>query len=56
MAANRDATGDLFYPEERHCLDLRAHVSTAGRILSEYDHQQWPVLTKFFGKEDEGDY
>jgi uncharacterized protein len=47
MAANREATESLFYPEERHCFDLRAHVLTASRILAAYDKHQWPVLTEF---------
>jgi uncharacterized protein len=32
MAANLPATGDTFYPENRHCLDLRAHVNAINLI------------------------
>ncbi|HYP29263.1 MAG TPA: radical SAM protein [Blastocatellia bacterium] len=32
MAANLPASGDMLYPEGRHCLDLRAHVNAVDRI------------------------
>ncbi len=32
MAANLLATGDAFYPESRHCLELRAHVRVVTKI------------------------
>jgi radical SAM protein with 4Fe4S-binding SPASM domain len=47
MAANKDATNEPFYPEERHCLDLRSHVSAVERIMSVYDREKWPAVTKF---------
>lgn len=53
MAANMDDTGDLFFPENRHCLDLRAHVSTVERILSAYDDERWTVITKLLAMEGE---
>ncbi len=47
MAANFLATGDTFYPENRHCLDLRAHVKAVDRIYDTLVGEGCEVFSSF---------
>ncbi|MBL8150293.1 MAG: SPASM domain-containing protein [Blastocatellia bacterium] len=45
MAANLLDSGDTFYPESRHCLELRAHVYNVDRIYNELINDCPPFIS-----------
>ena len=51
MAANLPDTDDLFYPETRHCFDLRAHVKAVERIYETLMKERCQPLVEFLEKE-----